>query len=115
MWPRRSKRSNSCLGDPFTVRVFDRGGVGATLLDVHHDRPSTVWRVLEVLVYWVVVLFPSVQCSIALKACGVVRIRLIWFVVEASVCQLQSEFSLDHTGSRILHRYGHTSAGDGLW
>lgn len=38
--------------------------------------------------YGVVFLFPAVQSSIAMKACSVVRVRLVRLVVKAGVCQL---------------------------
>lgn len=89
--PCRAKCRQSRLCDPVTRRVFNRGGVGAVLLEVHHDGPSAVRRMLEMLCNRIVVLLPAIQRPVALETCCVVGICLVWFVVESGVRQLESQ------------------------
>lgn len=88
MRPHCTKCCQSRLRNSVARRVFNRGGVGATLLEVHHDGPSAVGRMLEMLCDGIVVLLPAIQRPVALETCCVVGICLVWFVVESSVCQL---------------------------
>lgn len=90
MRPCRTKCCQSRLCDPVARRVFNGGGVGAALLEVHHDGPSAVRCMLEMLCNGVVVLFPAIQRPVALETCCVIGICLVWFVVESGVCQLES-------------------------
>lgn len=89
MGPRRPECRRSSLCDPLVCGVFNRGGVGAVLLNVHHNGPSTVGRMLKMFGNRVIFLLPAIQRPVAFKTCCVVRIRFVWLVEESGVRQLE--------------------------
>lgn len=67
---------------------------------------------LEVLCDGVIVFLPAIQRAVALETCCVVGVRLVWFVVESSMRQLETQ-SVD---AWLTRDFGiHTSAGEGRW
>lgn len=100
MWPSRPKGIETGLGNPSAGRIFDRGGVGAIALDIHYDSPRAVRRVFQMLDKRIILLFPPIQCAIALKACRVVWVGLVGFVIET--CMRQLEVTGSGTAARAL-------------
>jgi hypothetical protein len=63
------------------------------LLDVHHDCPATIGRMLEMLRDGVVLLLPAIQSSAAKKTHRVIGIAFVGLVIETRMCQLENIIS----------------------
>lgn len=64
MWPSYRVGGSSCVCDHVSCRVFHGRGVQRRVFfNADQDRPAAVTRVLDVLVYRVVVGFPAAEIS----------------------------------------------------
>lgn len=88
MGPPRVEGCEPGLKNLVARRVLNLSGVGAMLLDVHHNRPSTVTRMLQVFRDRVILLLPAIQGPPTQKAYCIIGIRLIRVIIEARMRQL---------------------------
>ena len=88
MRPKQTKCLCSGFHNPVTCWVFNLSGVRAVSLDIHHDRPSTVLRECQMFRDRVVLLFPSIDGTLAQETSCVIGIRLMGFIVETRMRQL---------------------------
>ena len=88
MGPPRVEGCEPGLKNLVARRVLNLSGVGAMLLDVHHNRPSTITRMFQVFRHRIILLFPTIEGPPTQKAYCIIGIRLIRVIIEARMRQL---------------------------
>lgn len=101
MRPSCRESRSSCFGDSSARWILDLGWIRAALLNIHHDRPATVRRMLQVLCNRIVLFFPTIQASATEKAYCIIRISFVGFVVEARMRQLRRNRQRDRESTSI--------------
>lgn len=86
--PQLTKRRQSRLSYRVARRVFDLRGVGAVLLDVHHEGPTALRGMLQMFCDRVVLFLPSIERSATQETCRVVGVRFVGVVEETRMRQL---------------------------
>ena len=105
MWPRRSKSHSPSVQGLFRHGIFQAvAAILNILLNRNRDCPTTIRRMLQVLLERIIVFLPAIQVTLTKVTCCIVRAGGCRLVEESSSrklkvvkLQLQEKVCLSHT------------------